>query len=62
MSQQISIALGAPVMSAVVTAVVTAPLLPGPRVALGVNAGIAIGAAALIAVFLHPRDPSRGAA
>jgi EmrB/QacA subfamily drug resistance transporter len=53
MSQQVGIALGTPVMSAIVTAFAAATLLPGIQVAIGINAAICIVAAALIAAFLH---------
>lgn len=53
MSQQVGIALGTPVMSAIATGVVAATLLPGLRVAIGVNAAIAIGAAIVLAVNLR---------
>lgn len=53
MSQQVGIALGTPVMSAIATGVVAATLLPGLRLAIGVNSGIAVGAAIAIALFLR---------
>ncbi|MDN5727816.1 MAG: hypothetical protein L0G99_18075, partial [Propionibacteriales bacterium] len=53
MSQQVGIALGTPVMSAIATGMVAATLLPGLQLAIGVNAVIAIGAAILIAAFLR---------
>ncbi len=53
MSQQVGITLGTPIMSAIATSVVASTLLPGLRVAIGVNAGIALAAAALVAVFLR---------
>jgi EmrB/QacA subfamily drug resistance transporter len=53
MSQQIGIALGTPVMSALATGLVAAALLPGLQHAIGVNAGIALVSAGLIAVFLR---------
>ena len=53
MSQQVGIALGTPVMSAIATGMVAATLLPGLQLAIGVNAGIAIVAALLIALFLR---------
>lgn len=53
MSQQVGIALGTPVMSAIATGMVAATLLPGLQLAIGVNAAIAIVAAVLIAVFLR---------
>lgn len=53
MSQQVGIALGTPVMSALATGMVAATLLPGLQLAVGVNAALAIAAAVLIAVFLR---------
>ncbi len=53
MSQQVGIALGTPVMSALATGVVAATLLPGLQFAIGVNAAIAIAAAVLLAIFLR---------
>ncbi|TQM98662.1 EmrB/QacA subfamily drug resistance transporter [Microbacterium lacticum] len=53
MSQQVGIALGTPVMSAIATGMVAATLLPGLQLAIGVNAVIAIGAAILIVAFLR---------
>ncbi|WP_454118515.1 MFS transporter [Microbacterium lacticum] len=53
MSQQVGIALGTPVMSAIATGVVAATLLPGLQLALGINAAIAIGAAILLAIVLR---------
>ena len=52
MSQQVGIALGTPVMSALATGLVAATLLPGLQFAIGVNAVIAFAAAILIAAFL----------
>lgn len=63
MNQQVGIALGTPVMSAVVVASAADTLLPGLRVAIGVNAVIALGAAALVALFLRlPRTDTDGRA
>lgn len=59
MSQQVGIALGTPVMSAIATGTVAATLLPGLQLAIGLNAVIAIAAAILVAVFL--RLPQAGA-
>ncbi|WP_312979906.1 MFS transporter [Corynebacterium sp.] len=57
MSQQVGIALGTPVMSAIATGMVTATLLPGLQLAIGVNAAIALVAAILLGAFLHlPKD------
>ncbi|AXV06850.1 putative transmembrane transport protein [Euzebya pacifica] len=53
MSQQVGIALGTPVMSAIATSVVAAALLPGLQVAIAVNAAITITAALLVATFLR---------
>ncbi|RZU60938.1 EmrB/QacA subfamily drug resistance transporter [Zhihengliuella halotolerans] len=53
MSQQVGIALGTPVMSALATGVVAATLLPGLQFAIGVNAAIALAAAILLAIFLR---------
>ncbi|MCK0116768.1 MFS transporter [Isoptericola sp. S6320L] len=53
MSQQVGIALGTPLMSAVATAFAAATLLPGLQVAIGVNGLLALAAAALVAVFLR---------
>lgn len=53
MSQQVGIALGTPVMSAIVTAWAGASLLPGLQTAIGVNAALAIITALVIAAALH---------
>lgn len=53
MSQQIGIALGTPVMSAIAVSVVSAALLPGLQLAIAVNAALALTAASVIAVFLR---------
>lgn len=53
MSQQVGIALGTPVMSALVTAFATTTLLPGIRVSIGVNAAICLVSTVLVAVFLR---------
>lgn len=53
MSQQVGIALGTPVMSAIATGMVAATLLPGLQLAIGVNAAIALLAAILLGAFLH---------
>jgi EmrB/QacA subfamily drug resistance transporter len=55
MSQQVGIALGTPVMAAIVTAFAGATLLPGIRSAIGVNAAIAVATAILVAAFLRRR-------
>lgn len=52
MSQQIGIALGIPIMSAIVISVGATALLPGLRTAIGVNAGLALLTAVLIGLFL----------
>lgn len=54
MSQQVGIAFGTPVMSAVVTASAAATLLPGLQLAIGVNAALALATGLLVAVFLRP--------
>lgn len=62
MSQQVGIALGTPVMSAIATAWATATLLPGLQVAIGVNAALALATGLLIAYFLHlPKAPALAA-
>ncbi|WP_084499881.1 MFS transporter [Brevibacterium album] len=53
MSQQVGIALGTPVMSAIATGVVSATLLSGLQLAIGANAAIAAAAALLLAIFLR---------
>jgi hypothetical protein len=53
MSQQVGIALGVPVMAAIVTAFASATLLPGIRFAIGVNAATCIVTAVLVGVFLR---------
>jgi EmrB/QacA subfamily drug resistance transporter len=53
MSQQIGIALGTPMMSAIVASQLAVGLLPGLRAAIGVNAVIALAAAVLIALVLR---------
>lgn len=55
LSQQVGIALGTPVMAALVTAFAGATLLPGIRIAIGVNAVVAVGTAVLVALFLRLR-------
>lgn len=54
MSQQVGIALGTPVMSAIATAWAASTLLPGLQMAIGVNAGLALATGLLVAVFLYP--------
>ncbi|MFG1942492.1 MFS transporter [Nonomuraea sp. NPDC048826] len=57
MSQQVGIALGTPVMSALATGW-AATLLPGLRFAIGVNAAAAVMAGILVAIFLRlPKTP-----
>ncbi len=56
LSQQVGIALGIPVMSAIATGMVASTLLPGLQLAIGVNAAIALGAAIMLARFLHLPD------
>jgi EmrB/QacA subfamily drug resistance transporter len=58
MSQQVGIALGTPVMSAIATGVAAATLLPGLHLAIGVNAALALGAGILLAVFLRLPKPA----
>ncbi|WP_156253779.1 MFS transporter [Pseudactinotalea terrae] len=53
LSQQVGIALGTPVMSAIATGMLVTSLLPGLRVAIGVNAAVALGAAILVATLLR---------
>lgn len=53
MSQQVGITLGTPVMAALVTAFATTTLLPGIRMAIGVNAVVCIVSAVLVALFLR---------
>uniref|UniRef100_UPI00035C67A4 MFS transporter n=1 Tax=Nocardiopsis chromatogenes TaxID=280239 RepID=UPI00035C67A4 len=53
LSQQVGIALGTPVMSAVATGA-GADLLPGLRLAIGIDAALALATAALVAAFLRP--------
>lgn len=56
MSQQVGIALGTPVMAAVVAAFAGAGLLAGLQMAIGLNAAIALATAVLVAVVLaRPR-------
>lgn len=50
MSQQVGIALGTPVMSALATGVVAATLLPGLQFAIGINAVICAAMATVVAV------------
>ncbi|MDR6868345.1 EmrB/QacA subfamily drug resistance transporter [Microbacterium resistens] len=57
MSQQIGIALGTPVMSAIVMAFATSTLLPGIQIAIGVDAALGVLTAVAIAVAL--RGPRR---
>ncbi|SJM68990.1 MFS transporter [Gulosibacter sp. 10] len=61
MSQQVGIALGTPVMSAIATGMVAATLLPGLQLAIGVNAAVALGAAILLAIFLRLPGPAAAA-
>lgn len=59
LSQQVGIALGTPVMSAILTTFASASLLPGLQVAIGVNAGLTLLGATLIACALHPSSSRR---
>ena len=62
LSQQVGIALGTPVMSAIATGAATT-LLPGLRFAIGTNAALAAAAAILVAAFLRlPREKEAGRA
>jgi hypothetical protein len=61
MSQQVGIALGTPVMSAVVTAFAAATLLPGLRVAIGANAALTLAAAILLALVLRRPETTTSA-
>lgn len=61
MSQQVGIALGTPVMSAIATGIVAATTLPGLQVAIAVNAGLALVAAATLAIFLRMPHPTASA-
>jgi EmrB/QacA subfamily drug resistance transporter len=53
MSQQVGIALGTPIMSAVITSQALRGLLPGIQIAIGVNGALCIAAAVLIAAVLR---------
>lgn len=53
MTQQVGIALGTPVMSALVTGFATSTLLPGLQVSIAVSAVACVVSAALIVVFLR---------
>jgi predicted MFS family arabinose efflux permease len=53
MSQQVGIALGTPIMSAVITSQAPRGLLPGIQTAIGVNGTLCIAAAVLIAAVLR---------
>ena len=53
MSQQVGIALGSPVMAAVVSAFAIGALLPGLRVAIAVNAVGALVAALMMGLFFR---------
>ena len=55
MSQQVGIALGTPVMAAVVAAFAGAGLLAGLLMAIGLNAAMALSTALLVAVVLRGR-------
>lgn len=63
MSQQVGIALGTPIVSAIATGVAAATLLPGLQLAIGFAAAIALGAAILLAIFLRlPQTATQDAA
>lgn len=53
MSQQVGIALGTPVMSALVTGFATSSLLPGLRISIGANAVLCVISATLLTIFLR---------
>jgi predicted MFS family arabinose efflux permease len=53
MSQQVGIALGTPIMSAIVTAFATSTLLPGLRVSIGVNALACLVCAVVVLTLLR---------
>ncbi|MFJ9317006.1 MFS transporter [Pimelobacter simplex] len=61
MSQQVGITLGTPVMSALATGFASASLLPGLRVAIGVDAVLALLTAAAVALALVSRPARRRA-
>jgi EmrB/QacA subfamily drug resistance transporter len=62
MSQQVGITLGTPIMSAVVTAATTSSgVAHGILTAVGVNAALAVAAAALFALTLPTSRPRQGA-
>lgn len=54
MSQQVGIALGTPIMSAIATAWAVSPLVRGLQIAIGVDAAMAVITGLLVAVFLRP--------
>lgn len=58
MSQQVGIALGTPIMSAVITSQAVRGLLPGIQTAIWVNAALCTAASALIAVTLRLPKPA----
>jgi CBS domain containing-hemolysin-like protein len=57
-AMQVGIALGTPVMSAVLAALAVGPLLPGLRVSIAVNAALALLTATAVGLFL--RLPAAG--
>lgn len=58
MSQQVGITLGTPVMSAIVASQASTTTVPGLRLAIGVNAAVALLTAGLVSVALRPRAGS----
>ncbi|WP_204033288.1 MFS transporter [Micromonospora qiuiae] len=61
MSQQVGIALGTPLMSAIAVSVTAATLLPGLQLAIGINAAMALAAALLVTLFLKLPNANRAA-
>ncbi len=56
MSQQVGIALGTPLMSAIAVSVTATTLLPGIRLAIGVNTALTLVAGLLVALLLKRSD------
>ncbi|WP_148232452.1 MFS transporter [Janibacter sp. HTCC2649] len=56
MSQQVGITLGTPVMAAIVASQAATTSVPGLRLAIGVNAAVALLTAGLVAAALRPRQ------
>ncbi|WP_069811626.1 MFS transporter [Streptomyces sp. TP-A0874] len=61
MSQQVGIALGTPIMSAITVSVAAATLLPGIKLAIGANTALTLAAAILVALFLKLPGENRAA-